>query len=106
MSFELGPGYAMRQPWRRRPAWLRLRPLALPRGSSDACQVIENLDADGETSSYFAGKMARFCHKLRPFYAHNSHLKMFVESVRSVDGHDLQDLDQLLLLTNLIKYSE
>ena len=31
---------------------------------------------------------------------------MLVELVRFVDGHDLQDLDQLLLLTNLIKHSE
>ena len=54
----------------------------------------------------FTGKMARFYHKLKTFYAHNSHLKMLVEFVRFVDGHDLQDLNQLLLLTNLIKHSE
>ena len=50
----------------------------------------------------FTGKIARFCHKLKPFYAHNSHLKMFVEFVCFVDGHDLQDLNQLLLLTGFI----
>jgi hypothetical protein len=29
---------------------------------------------------------------------------MFVEFVRSIDGHDLQDLDQLLLLTGFILF--
>ena len=48
--------------------------------------------------------MAWFFHKLNLFYAHNSHLKMFVEFMRFVDGHDPQDLNQLLLLTGFILF--
>lgn len=33
-------------------------------------------------------------------------LEMPVELVRFVDSHDLQDLDQLLILADLIKYSK
>lgn len=39
-------------------------------------------------------------------YAHASSIEMLVELVRFVDSHDLQDLDQLLLFADLIKYSE
>ena len=52
----------------------------------------------------FTDKRARFFHKLKPFYAHNSHIKMFVEFMRFVDGHDPQDLNQLLLLTGFILF--
>ena len=39
-------------------------------------------------------------------YADASSIEMLVELVRFVDSHDLQDLDQLLLFADLIKYSE
>jgi hypothetical protein len=46
---------------------------------------------------------------LRPsggIYAHASPLEVLVELVCFFDCHDLQDLDQLLLLADLIKYCE
>ena len=39
-------------------------------------------------------------------YAHASSIEMLVELVCFVDSHDLQDLDQLLLFADLIKYGE